>query len=160
MWENALQGKLDDIDIRIVNMVLQNGRITDKDIADQLHVSKTAIRMRRIHLQKLEYIRFMGLLVLQNVNLPYADAIVKTRANAPDDEMEKLIKYLQNEENTYEVTEYLGEKGLLIRLFDRNLLELKRRFKKICLDNPIIESYEIMPVVRSPKAWGVKLDHK
>ncbi|GGM77606.1 transcriptional regulator [Thermogymnomonas acidicola] len=159
MWEKALEGKLDDIDIRIVNMLLEDGRMSDKEMADQLHLSKTAVRMRRMRLQRLGYIKFVGLLVLQNIELEYADVLVRISARAEEGEIQRLIEQLTSDETIYEVTEYLGGRDLLVRMFDRNKLNMKRHLQKIMRDNSIVESIDVLPAVRSYKAWGVKLNH-
>ncbi len=82
MWEKILKEKYDEIDIKIINLLNKDGRMTDKEISNIIGISKTAVRMRRIKLLKSGEIKIVGLLVLQNMRLSYGDAFIKFKSNA------------------------------------------------------------------------------
>ncbi|PMP75803.1 MAG: Lrp/AsnC family transcriptional regulator [Aciduliprofundum sp.] len=154
MWEKILSKKFDDIDIKIINLLNRDGRMNDQKIADILGISKTSVRMRRLKLQNSGAIKIIGLLVLQNMRLNYADLLIKFYPNSPKEEIEKFIEKCKNDEYIYEITRYIGSYDLLLRLFDDNFYGLKNHLNDIISDVKIIEKTLLIPVVMSDKAWG------
>ncbi|KQB36200.1 hypothetical protein AOG54_07855 [Acidiplasma aeolicum] len=157
MWEDILSGVLDETDIKILNLLLENGRMSDKSIGDLLKMSKSAIRARRLRLQENGYIKFIGLLVLQNLNLTYIDLLIKIKGSVNHNYIDELFDFIENNDHIYEITEYVGDYDFLIRIFDKNLLKVKRDVYNVIHKFDIIEKYKIMIAAKSHKAWGIKL---
>lgn len=160
MWEKILKNKFDRKDIEIISVLNQDGRISDQKMAERLGISKTAIRTRRLKLQKMGAIRIIALLVLQNIELVYADVVLSFESGADKELIKKFIERCANDEYIFEISEYMGTDDLLLRFFDSDLSSLKDHIVSIIRGNGIISSYLVYPVVRSYKAWGNVLNFK
>ncbi|MEM3448981.1 MAG: Lrp/AsnC family transcriptional regulator [Nitrososphaerota archaeon] len=160
MWEKILSKKFDETDIKIISSLNKDGRATDQKIANDIGISKTAVRTRRLKLQRSGAIRIIALLVLQNMDLAYADVVLKLEPRTTKEHVMNFIQQCSNDEYIYEISEYIGDNDLLLRFFDEDLLNLKEHITSLMDGNKIISSYTIYPVVRSYKAWGNVLNFK
>ncbi|MGC9138383.1 MAG: Lrp/AsnC family transcriptional regulator [Thermoplasmata archaeon] len=154
MWEKILSKKFDEIDIKIINLLNQDGRINDQKIADKLGISKTSVRMRRLKLQNSGAIKIIGLIVLQNMDLSYADVMVKFSSDSSNSEIEKFIEKCKNDEYIYEITRYMGYYDLLLRFFDEDFVRLKMHYNDIISKEKVVKESIMIPVMMSDKAWG------
>jgi len=59
-----LKDKLDDLDIKIYQLLRENGRMSDTKIAEKLGVSVTTIRRRRMRLQEEGILQIIALILL------------------------------------------------------------------------------------------------
>ncbi len=91
------------------------------------------------------------MVVLQNLGIPYADLLVKLKNDIVL--REQFINKLIANDLVYEVTEYMGDWDLLIRLFHNNIAKLKDESLKIISDKAV-QDYRISYVVKTYKAWG------
>lgn len=160
MWEKILKKRYDDIDIKIINLLNKDGKLSDQKIADLLGISKTSVRLRRLRLQDSGAIKIIGLLVLQNMDLSYADIFIKFHPNASNEEIERFIEKCKNDEYIYEVTRYIGNYDLLLRFFDEDFYSLKNHFYALINNEKIVQESMIYPVIGSDKAWGNIIDFK
>lgn len=159
MWEEMLADITDSINIKIVNFLMDDGRMSDQLIANKIGISKTAVRNRRLSLQKDGVIRIGAILVLQNINFSYADVFIRFK---PDSSREKKAAFIQKcleDENIYEQTQYIGDFDMILRFLHKNPAELKEHIDSV-LHQDIISERLILPATRSNKAWGVKLPSK
>ena len=156
MWEEMLANITDSINIKIINLLMDDGRMSDQLIANKIGISKTAVRNRRLSLQKMGVIRIGATLVLQNINFSYADVFIRFK---PDSSIEKRTSFIQKclgDENIYEQTQYIGDYDIVLRFLHKNPAELKEHIDTI-LHQDIISERLILPATRSNKAWGVRL---
>lgn len=160
MWEKILQKRFDDIDIKIINLLNKDGKLSDQKIADLLGISKTSVRLRRLKLQETGAIKIIGLLVLQNMELSYADIFIKFYSNSSNEDIEKFIDKCKSDEYIYEITRYMGYYDVLLRFFDENFYNLKNHFYNLINNEKIIQESAIFPVIVSDKAWGNIIDFK
>ena len=160
MWEKILSKKYDEFDIKIINILNKDGRTNDQRIADMLGMSKTSVRMRRIKLQNSGAIKIIGLLVLQNLDLNYADILIKFYPTSNKEEIENFIEKCKNDEYIYEITRYVGSYDLLLRFFDEDFYSLKNHFYEIVKNEKIIQESLMIPVMLSDKAWGNIIEFK
>ncbi len=72
---------MDEIDLKIYQILRDDGRATDTEIADKLDKSITTVRRRRSKLEENGYIYIMALLFFYNTNVAYADVIVNINPN-------------------------------------------------------------------------------
>lgn len=159
MWEEMLADITDSINIKIINLLMDDGRMSDQLIANKIGISKTAVRNRRLNLQKAGVIRIGATLVLQNINFSYADVFIRFK---PDSSIEKRTAFIQrclSDENIYEQTQYIGDFDIVLRFLHKNPAELKEHIDAI-LHQDIISERLILPATRSNKAWGVRLPVK
>ncbi|MEM0212583.1 MAG: Lrp/AsnC family transcriptional regulator [Saccharolobus sp.] len=150
-WEEVFSNILDDKDIKILKILNQDANISDAKIGKLIGLSKTSVRVRRIKLQNSGVLKIVGVIVLQNLRLPYADIQVKLKNDLIL--REQFINKLMNNDLVYEVTEYMGDWDLLIRLFHKDIVSLKDEILKIISDKAI-QDYRINYVTRTYKAWG------
>jgi DNA-binding Lrp family transcriptional regulator len=83
-WRKAFGGVLDDLDFKIYFLLRENGRMSDTEMAKRLNVSATTVRRRRLFLQERGYLQIIGILILQELNLAYADVLVKFEKTASE----------------------------------------------------------------------------
>ncbi|WP_052315949.1 Lrp/AsnC family transcriptional regulator [Thermococcus sp. PK] len=86
-WRKAFGGVLDDLDFKIYFLLRENGRMSDTEMAKRLNVSATTVRRRRLFLQERGYLQIIGILILQELNLAYADVLVKFEKTASEKEI-------------------------------------------------------------------------
>jgi len=148
------KGKLDDLDIKIYQLLREDGRMDDTKIAEELGVSVTTIRRRRLRLQEEGILQIVGLLLLRAANVAYADVLVKLNHQAKIEDINSFISEAIANPRIYEVTEYVGgDYDFLLRFFESNLESLKYHINKFLNNNSIVEDYTVYLAVRSPKAW-------
>lgn len=156
MWEKMLSEITDSINIKIINLLMEDGRMSDQLIANRIGISKTAVRNRRLNLQKTGMIRIVATLVLQNINFSYADLFIKFREEISSEKKAAFIEKCNDNENIYEITQYIGAYDLVLRILHKNPYKLKEEIDRI-LQEGVVSERLILPATRSNKAWGVKL---
>ncbi|KUK16636.1 Lrp/AsnC family transcriptional regulator [Thermococcus sibiricus] len=156
-WRKAFGGVLDDLDFKIYFLLRENGRMSDTEMAKRLNVSATTVRRRRLFLQERGYLQIIGILILQELNLAYADVLVKFEKTASEKDIEKFINDAKQNYRIFEIAEYAGRYDVLLRFFERNLHSLARSVHEFISKYPYISEYEILPVTQSPKAFAKRL---
>ncbi len=154
LLQSILEDDWDDKDIKIYQLLRNNGRMTDTEIAEKLDMSITTARRRRTKLEEEGYIYLMALLVLQAVGVAYADTIVKINPKASLQELNKFIAEAVANPRIYEVTQYIGKRALLFRFYEKNMERVSKHINEFLLGNRLVQDYEIYPAVSSPKAWN------
>lgn len=156
--EELVTEHIDETDYKIYRILNEDGRISDTDLGDRVGLSRTAVRRRRRNLQENNMIKIIGVLVLQEVNLEYADVQVSLRSDATNQELHKFIEFLIDQELVYEVDEYLGRSDMLIRVWHGSLRDIKEYVNELIQQTNIVEEYEVVPVIRTHKAWHTEID--
>ncbi|MBO8174437.1 MAG: Lrp/AsnC family transcriptional regulator [Thermococcus sp.] len=156
-WRKVFGGILDDLDLKIYFLLRENGRMSDTEIAKRLGVSATTVRRRRLFLQERGYLQIIGILILQELNLAYADVLVKFEKTASEKDIEQFINDAKQNYKIFEIAEYAGKYDVLLRFFERNLHVLTRSVHEFLSRYPYIAEYEILPVTQSPKAFDKRL---
>ncbi len=148
---------LDSIDYEIYRILNEDGRISDTELGERIDLSRTAVRRRRKKLQEENVIKILGVLVLQEVDLNYADVQVTLRSDTSRESIDEFIEFLVRQELVYEVDEYLGSSDMLVRVWHRSLQDIKQYVNKL-LQSEIVQEYEIIPVTRTHKAWHSEIN--
>ena len=152
--KNIFRDKLDELDIKIYQLLREDGRMSDTKIAKRLGVSITTVRRRRLRLQEEGILQIIALILLKAANVVYADVLVKFNQKAKMEEIKEFIDRAVFNPRIYEVTEYLGgDYTLLLRFFESNPEKLKYHIDKFLRESNIVETYKIHLAVASPKAW-------
>lgn len=154
-----LEEHLDETDYQIFKALNENGRISDTELGDQIGLSRTAARRRRENLQSEGIIDILAVIVLQEADLAYADVRVSFSTETTQGEVDEFIDDLLEDELIYEVSEYLGSDDMLLRTWHASLHELKRYISERLRGTPIVEQYEISPIVKTKKAWQKVMDN-
>jgi Lrp/AsnC family leucine-responsive transcriptional regulator len=150
-WEEVFSHYLDEKDIKILKILNRDANISDSKLGKLVGLSKTAVRLRRVKLENNGILKLVGAVVLQNLGIPYADILIRLQNESNIREQFKL-KVL-DDDLVYEVTEYIGEWDLLIRIFHSNANALKEEAIKIVSDKAV-KDYRINLAVKTYKAWG------
>ncbi|MFP8888898.1 Lrp/AsnC family transcriptional regulator [Natrialbaceae archaeon A-CW2] len=156
--EQLVTDNLDEVDYKIYRILNEDGRISDTDLGERVGLSRTAVRRRRKKLQDNNIIKIIGVLVLQEVDLEYADVQVSLQPEATNEELHEFIDYLVDQELVYEVDEYLGQSDMLIRVWHASLRDVKEYVNELIQHADIVEDYEVVPVIRTHKAWHSKIE--
>ncbi|WP_313692432.1 Lrp/AsnC family transcriptional regulator [Halorarum halobium] len=154
-----LEGYLDEHDYSIFRALNENGRISDTELAEQVGLSRTAVRRRRENLLDRGAVDVHAVIVLQELDLAYADVLVKLDSSATAEERDELIGALIDEELIYSLDSCLGTYDLFVRLWHETLHDVKDYTWELFEDASIIEEYELVPMVHTWKAWDKELDH-
>ncbi|EHR78793.1 transcriptional regulator [Thermococcus litoralis DSM 5473] len=149
-----LKDKLDGLDIKIYQLLRENGRMSDTKIAEKLGVSVTTIRRRRMRLQEEGILQIIALILLRAADVAYADVLVKFKKHAKMENIREFLSKAVMNPRIYEVTEYIGgECDVLLRFFEANPETLKYHIDKFLREEDIVEKYTIYLAIGSPKAW-------
>ncbi|EQB66149.1 MAG: helix-turn-helix protein [Thermoplasmatales archaeon I-plasma] len=157
MTLNVYLDSLDEIDSKIVQMLSEDGRIRDTEIAKKVGLSKTSVRLRKLKLIKNKKIKIIGVPVLRNLNLVDANILIKFEINTPRSQIEAFVKKLLKEEYIYEVNRVLSEYDLIIAVYHSNFALLKAYIQDLFENFKSIEDYYVIPVLQTDKAFGVPL---
>lgn len=153
-----LRNYLDEHDYQIFRLLNENGRISDTELAEEVGLSRTAVRRRREKLQESDVIEVLAVIVLQEANLANADVHVKFDQRGSSAERNRFIEKLIDEELIYRVNSCMGEYDLLFSLWHSTLNDLNTYVWELFDDEDIVESYAVVPLVKTWKSWDKELD--
>lgn len=125
-----LQRHLDETDYRIYKELNKHGRLSDTELGDRVGLSRTAARRRRKNLEEDGILDVLGVLVLQEAELAYADVRIRIGADASDTDIKDFVADLAEDELVYEIDEYMGEFDLLVRVWHASLSDIKSYLRK------------------------------
>lgn len=98
--------KLDEIDLKIIGLLQENGRLSDSEIARELKVSNDTVRRRREKLEEAEIIKVKAMLDPKKFGfLFYIHAAISTKPKANTN---LLIEKLMQIKNVYYIATSLG----------------------------------------------------
>jgi DNA-binding Lrp family transcriptional regulator len=153
-----LQRHLDETDYRIYKELNADGRLSDTELGSRVGLSRTAARRRRKKMQEEGLLDVLGVLVLQEAELAYADVRVRFASDADDSDLEEFVDELIEDELVYEIDEYMGEYDLLVRIWHASLSDIKSYLRERLQRSSSVETYEATPVTRTIKAWHKTLN--
>lgn len=153
-----LQRYLDETDYRIYKELNAHGRLPDTELGNRVGLSRTAARRRRKSLEEEGILDVIGVLVLQEAELAYADVRVRIGSDASEEEIKEFVDSLAEDELVYELDEYMGEFDLLVRVWHASLSDIKSYLRETLQQSAVVESYEATPVTKTLKAWHKKLN--
>lgn len=148
---------LDKIDLKIVELLSADGRLTDTEIAKKVGLSKTSVRLRKLKLLESGKIKVLGIPILRKLNLIDSDVLIKFKVNTSQSQIEAFVQKLLSEDHIYEVNRYLYKYDISIAVYHRDFAMLKEYLQDLFEGVDEIESVEIFPVVQTDKAFGVVL---
>ncbi|WP_245998446.1 Lrp/AsnC family transcriptional regulator [Halalkalicoccus subterraneus] len=149
---DLVSNHLDETDYKIYRILNEDGRISDTELGERVNLSRTAVRRRRKKLQEENMIKIIGVLVLQEAELSYADVRVTVSSDATRDAVDEFISFLIEQELVYEVDEYLGQSDILVRVWHGSLQEVKTYVTHL-MQHDIVKDFEVTPVTKTHKAW-------
>ncbi|AHG02858.1 AsnC family transcriptional regulator [Halobacterium sp. DL1] len=151
--KRILKEHLDETDYRIYKALNEDGRMSDTEIGERVGLSRTAARRRRKKLQDEGLVDIIGVLVMQEAELAYADVFVTLDSSVGVGELDAFVEEVKDEELIYEIEEYMGKYDLLLRVWHASLSDVKTYLRSMLQDHEAVESYETIPVTKTHKAW-------
>jgi Lrp/AsnC family leucine-responsive transcriptional regulator len=158
--KQILKEHLDETDYRIYKALNEDGRMSDTEIGERVGLSRTAARRRRKKLQDEGLVDVLGVLVLQEADLAYADVFVTLDSGVDSAELDAFLDAVKGEELIYEIEEYMGRYDLLLRVWHASLSDVKTYLRSLLQDDDAVENYETIPVTKTHKAWHKTLDEE
>lgn len=152
--KSVVGDNLDEKDIKIYQILRDNGRTTDTEIAEKLDISITTARRRRSKLKEEGCLHILAMLFFHQTNIAYADCIVSINSNVPMEKLNNLIKESVENIRIYEVTKYVGKRALLLRFWEKNMETVNQYIHDFLMGREIVEDFDILPAVGSPKTWN------
>lgn len=157
--KRILKEHLDETDYRIYKALNEDGRMSDTEIGERVGLSRTAARRRRKKLEDEGLVDVLGVLVLQEADLAYADVFVTLDAGVGTDELDAFLEEVKDEELIYEIEEYMGKYDLLLRVWHASLSDVKTYLRSMLQDHEAVDGFETIPVTKTHKAWHKTLDN-
>ncbi|WP_442908261.1 Lrp/AsnC family transcriptional regulator [Halobacterium sp. KA-6] len=157
--KQILKEYLDETDYRIYKALNKDGRISDTELGERVGLSRTAARRRREKLEDEGLVDVLGVLVLQQADLAYADVFVTLESNVDSDTLQKFLEQVKQEELIYEIEEYMGQYDLLLRVWHASLSDVKTYLRTMLQDHEAVGQYETIPVTKTHKAWHKTLNN-
>ena len=145
---------MDETDVKIYQILRDDGRTTDTELAEKLDLSITTARRRRSKLEEKGYIFIMALLFFHSTSIAYADTIVSINPNTSIEKLNSFIEESINNIRIYEVTKYVGKQALLLRFYEKDMESVNQHVNNFLLGREIVSDFEIFPSIGSPKAWN------
>jgi len=144
----------DDMDIKIYQILRNEGRITDTELAEELGTSITTARRRRTKLQDNEYLLVVAQLNLQETDMVYVDVLVEISNNQEPKKIDEFIEEAIRNVRIFEVTQYVDNNQLMLRFFEEDLSSINNHINDFLMNREIVKDYNLLPAARSPKAWN------
>lgn len=114
--------KLDETDYKILEILKKDGRCSYSEIADEVHLSRVAVRDRIIKMQENEFIR--GYTVLINSMAINKGASVFMEIDTDPYQIEFVGKALSQLEDVAIVAQYSGGTALHVHIYIRDITDL------------------------------------
>ena len=152
--KTVVRDEMDETDIKIYQILRDNGRTTDTELAEKLDLSITTARRRRSKLEEEGYIFIMALLFFHQTNIAYADCIVSINSNLSVQKLNDFIEETVNNIRIYEVTKYVGKRALLLRFLEKDMESVNQYIHNFLMGREIVEDFDILPAIGTPKAWN------
>ena len=154
VWLDILKDRLSHTDIKLLEILNTDGRVSDSELARKLGISVSTVRLRRRQLEDKGVLKVVGVIILKNLNLPYADIIININHKMIDKYYTEYLPYLLDNDYVYEITQYLNN-HLLIRVFHKDYQNLLAVINEILIKGKdLIKSYTIYIAGNTYKAWG------
>ncbi len=147
--------KLNSKDWRIIQLLKNDGRISDAEIARELGISKSAVRWRRLELQKKGYLVISAYLRFDKLECPYAFVMVKLKGDAPRDRISSLKRELMRMEKVFAIYETLGEYDMIVGFFSDTLERLHETVEGALRGRSDIQDYTVLMGIKTLKENGM-----
>lgn len=158
LQQEIIQDYLDEADYKIFRALNTNGRMSDTELAERVGLSRTAVRRRRERLVEDGILEILAVIVLQEGEFAYGDALLKLDTHATSTQRNLLIEHLIDAELIYSVDTCLGEYDLFIRLWHSSMNQLKSYTWELLEDEPAVDDFTLIPIIKTWKAWDKVLD--
>ena len=150
---DLLEEQMDRKDYLIFRELNENGRLSDTELAEQVGLSRSAVRRRRKRLQEEGILEIFALLVFKQADYTYAEVQISYAVSANQEQIDQFIQKLLNDGLVYEVAECMGTHDLMIRVWESSLSKINAHVRELLHDADIAESYSVVPITNSYKMF-------
>jgi DNA-binding Lrp family transcriptional regulator len=142
------QPPIDKTDMKLLQILQKNARMTNIDIAEKLDTSEATVRRRINNLVDRGYIRsFSALLDYKRMgNAVKANVLAKVEK----DELEKVANSLKRNKCVHMISQVIGDYNLFCELIVNNMIELQNFTDKLS-QNDSVEDIEYYIITKSFK---------
>ncbi len=144
--------KVDNIDLKILDFISENARMTSAQIAENLGVSPNTVSLRIKNLVKKGIIRgFKPLIHLENTPYSTYKALIKFQNHTEEREAD-IIEYVKTDVNFVAIIKLIGEWDFEVEFevdSRKAMLNLTRAFRDDFKD--VIKEFEIVPLYHEYK---------
>jgi len=150
-----MKKRLSKTDWQIIRLLKENARMSDAEIGRRIGLSKSAVRWRRINLQKKGCLFISAYLRFDKLGYSYAFVLIKLKPETPKNQIIAFKKKLMENENTFEVYEIWGGYDLLIGMFGEDVSDLRKNVEEVIQGESCIHDYRILFGVKTLKGLEV-----
>lgn len=130
---------MDDFDIKLLNALQDDGRLTNNDLAERVGLSASQCSRRRAALEESGVIEsYHAVLAAEHVGLGVLVFIQVTLATHSPDSAEKFVKLLAGIEEVQEAYSLTGEADYLVKMAVPDLKTLARILNSVFLGHASI----------------------
>ncbi len=150
-----MRKRLSKRDWQIIRLLKENARISDAEIGRRIGLSKSAVRWRRINLQRKGYLFISAYLRFDKLGYSYAFALIKLKPSANRTQILSFKRKLMENNYTFEVYEIWGDYDLLVGFFGEDLSSLRKAISETLQEERCIHTYKIIFGVKTLKGLEI-----
>ncbi|WP_175060253.1 Lrp/AsnC family transcriptional regulator [Thermococcus sp. 2319x1] len=150
-----MKRRLSKKDWQIIKLLKENARMSDAEIGRRIGLSKSAVRWRRINLQKNGRLFISAYLRFDKIGYNYAFILIKLKPEASKEQVISFKKKLMEHEHTFEVYEIWGDYDLLVGVFGEDTSDLRKTVMEILQEENCIHDYKIIFGIKTLKGLEV-----
>jgi len=150
-----MKTRLSKKDWQIIKLLKENARMSDAEIGRRIGLSKSAVRWRRINLQKSGCLFISAYLRFDKLGYSYAFILIKLKPGASKEQVISFKKKLMDHEYIFEVYEIWGDYDILVGIFGEDTQHLRKNVIEILQEGECIHDYKILVGVRTLKGLEV-----
>lgn len=150
-----MKKKLSKKDWQIIRLLKENARMSDAEIGRRVGLSKSAVRWRRINLQKSGCLFLSAYLRFDKLGYNYAFVLIKLKPETPKNQIIEFKKKLMENENTFEVYEIWADYDILVGVFGEDVSDLRKNVMELIQGKSCIHDYRILFGVKTLKGLEV-----
>jgi DNA-binding Lrp family transcriptional regulator len=144
---------IDEIDVKLIQLLQENARMTNIELAEKLRTSEATVRRRTNNLVDRGYIRaFSALLDFNKIGNPVKANVM---ANVKKEKLEGIAEELKTIENVHMISQTMGRHNLFCETFFNNISELQD-FTDRLARNDAVEGIDYYIITKSykPCPWS------
>ena len=150
-----MKKRLSKKDWQIIRLLKENARMSDAEIGRRIGLSKSAVRWRRINLQRKGCLFISAYVRFDKLNYSYAFILLKLKPEVSGDQIRVLKRKLMEHEHTFEVYEVWGDYDILVGVFGEDISDLRKSVTKLIRGEDCIHDYKVLFGIKTLKGLEV-----
>lgn len=150
-----MKKRLTKKDWQIIRLLKENARMSDAEIGRRIGLSKSAVRWRRINLQKKGYLFISAYLRFDKLGYNYAFILIKLNPRSPKEQITLFKKKLMEYEHTFAVYEIWGDYNILAGVFGEDTPDLRKHVMELVQEETCVHDYKVVFGIKTLKGLEV-----